>query len=213
MRHVDPPRRPRGWQTRVLKAGRSWLDDTANGDNRNAVRPKALWGKFREQIGAAFGHICCYTTVYVANGEADHFVPWQQVRGTPSADLAYEWSNIRYADCWINRSKGTARFPDPFIVQDDWFELQLPSLELRATGKHPPGEQQGVDNLLKRVCSDVRVMKTRRLYLAQYQAGIRTLELVDEHAPLLGRALRANPEFLLPADRARLATTSVKTSS
>ncbi|MEZ4315588.1 MAG: hypothetical protein R3F14_46835, partial [Polyangiaceae bacterium] len=101
-------------------------------------------------------------------------------------------------------SKNDEPLPDPFDVQDDWFELHLPSLELRETGKHPPELQEAVDNLMKRVRDDERVMKPRRRYLKQYQEGIRSLELIDRDMPLLGRALRANPSFLLPADRARV---------
>ncbi|HJN76291.1 MAG TPA: hypothetical protein QGF58_20345 [Myxococcota bacterium] len=47
-------------------------------------------------------------------------------------------------------------------------------------------------------------MKVRRRYLRQYQEGHRSIELVDEDAPLLGRALRSNPGFLLPTDHDRL---------
>jgi len=202
MRYVDAPEAPSEWQTEVLQKGREWLEKSA--DNRNAERPNPCWGNLRDEIGEAFDFICCYTVVYVANGEADHFEPWAKVRGTQRADVAYEWSNIRYADGWINSSKQSDQLPDPFVVQDDWFVLQLPSLELEATGRHPPEQQQAVDNLLKRVRKDPRVMKQRRRYLAQYRKGIRSLELLDEDAPLLGRALRHHPEHLLPADRARL---------
>ncbi len=203
MRHVDPPDAPWGWQTHVLKAGRAWLNDPA-ADNRNAKDAKPFWNDYRDEIGEAFGYICCYTVVYIANGEADHFIPWAGVRGSRKAHLAYQWSNIRYSDGWINKSKGSSTFPDPFVVQDDWFELRLPDLELYATGKHPPDQDGAIQNLLKRVKDDTRVMKTRRAYFRQYKEGIRPIELVDREAPLLGRALRAHPDELLPADLLRL---------
>lgn len=203
MRHVARPNRPRGWQTHVLKKGCDWLNEPGT-NNRDADRPEDYWRDFREEIRRAFGYICCYTAVYVANGEADHYIPWAEVRGTRRAHIAYQWDNIRYADGWINRSKGSNRLPDPFEVQDDWFELHLPSLELRATGRHPAHLQSAVDALMQRVCDDERVMVTRRHYYRQYKEGRRTIEGVDEDAPLLGRALRANPTELLPADFARL---------
>jgi len=202
MRHVDPPKPPRGWQTNVLNKGRKWLNHSAK--NRNAEDPAPYWRDYLPEIGEVFDYICCYTVVFVANGQADHFVPWRDVRGTKKAYQAYQWSNIRYADGWINGSKGAERFPDPFVVEDDWFELHLPSLELQATGKHPDDQQQAIDNLLKRVQKDPRVMNVRRRFLAQYRDGSRPIELVDRDMPLLGRALRKNPAFLLPADQARL---------
>ncbi len=201
MRHVDPPPAPRGWQTHVLKAGRTWLNQPGH---RNAKEPLSLWLNYRDEIGEAFGYICCYTAVAVYNGQADHFIPWVAVKGTRRAYLAYQWSNIRYADGWINQSKGQTQFPDPFVVQDDWFELRLPSLELHATGKHPPKYNLEVQNLLQRVQKDPRVMIKRRAYFRQYKEGIRSLELIDAEMPLLGRALRVNPAVLLPTDLARL---------
>lgn len=203
MRHVEPPDPPWGWQTHVLKAGRAWLNEPGR-NNRNAERPASLWLRYRDKIGEKFSFICCYTVVYVANGHADHFTPWDDVKGTPQAHMAYQWSNIRYSDGWINQSKGDQRLPDPFVVQDDWFELHLPSLELRATGEHPADQDAAVKNLLKRVQDDPRVMKTRRRYFRQYKEGRRPIELVDEDAPLLGRALRAHPAELLPEDLLRL---------
>jgi hypothetical protein len=202
MRHVDPPDAPSRWQTDVFEAGCAWLEEPGK-DNRNAARPASLWLKCRDEIGENFAFICCYTVVYVANGQADHFVPWDEVKGSPEAHLAYQWSNIRYSDGWINQSKGKDRLPDPFVVQDDWFELHLPSLELRATGRHPADHDAAIQNLLKRVKDDSRVMKTRRAYFRQYKEGIRPIELVDREAPLLGRALRAHPAELLPADLLR----------
>ena len=77
-------------------------------------------------------------------------------------------------------------------------------LELRATGKHPPEQQEAIDNLLERVRDDERVMKVRRRYLEQYKTKKRSLELVDADAPLLGRALRNNPAELHPEDQARI---------
>lgn len=202
MRHVDPPRAPHGWQKHVRDQGRRWLNDP-NADHRDAERPASFWLRFRDKIGERFNSICCYTVVWVPNGEADHFVPWALVRGTAQAELAYEWSNIRYADGWINGSKGDAVFPDPFVVKDDWFELHLPSLELRATGRHPPTEQPAIDNLLRRVARDPRVMKARRRYLRQYREGDMTLRALEQNAPLLARALRANPDYLSPSDQAQ----------
>lgn len=182
---LNPPKPPKGWQTQVLKKGRKWLN--LSSANRGAKSPRPYWLKYRDEIGEKFDYICCYTAVYVANGQADHHIPWAAVRGTRNAHQADQWSNIRYADGWINSAKGSARLPDPFVVQNGWFELLLPSLELQATGRHPPTEQQAVDNLLKLVGKDHRAMKVRNRYFDQYRKGKRPFELVDEDAPLLAR--------------------------
>lgn len=199
MRRVEPPRRPWGWQTHVRDRGRRWL---RRGDHRAAERPNDYWRQngFGDKIGEAFDYICCYCAMYVPNGHADHFIPWRDLRGTGNAGLAYEWSNIRYSDGWLNQSK-RAQFPDPFEVEDDWFELKMPSLELHKTDKVPSEQQTLVDNVLMRVGRDERVMKVRRRYYRQYSEGMCTLAYIDEQIPLLGRALRANPRYLTDADQ------------
>lgn len=202
MRHVDPPQEPLGWQTRVFDAGQTWLNKPGK-NNRNAERATPLWGAYGKEIGEAFKHICCYTCVWVPGGGAGHFRPWAILRNSPDAHLVYDWSNIRYSDGWINSSKGTQSFPDPFEVQDDWFELKLPSLELHATGRHPSVHDQAVKNLLERVKDNYHVMPTRREHFRLYQEGELGLKALDRLAPLLSRALRANPSFLTAADFAR----------
>lgn len=201
MRNVSRPTEPLAWEAKVRIPGTTWLN-IGTGENRNAERPSSFWLKCRQETGEAFRHMCCYTAVYVANGEADHFTPWATLKGTPQAEDAYSWSNIRYCDGWINRSKGASTFPDPFVVQDDWFELQLPSLELRETGKHPPQLSVAMDNLLRRVKDDDRVMTLRRQYFAKYNGGSMSIQLLDSWMPLLGRALRRNPSFLTAGDLA-----------
>lgn len=214
MRRVDPPRRPRGWQTHVFQRGRRWLREWP-GDNRCAERPADLWRRpyFRDPsrswldvIGESFRYLCCYTATYVPNGQVDHFVPWQAIRGTRRAELAYEWSNIRYSDGWINQSKGGDAFPDPFEVRDEWFELHLPSLELRATASVPDEQRVAVENIMRRIGRDERVMKTRRRYFGLYRRGECSLRFLDEQIPLLARALRRHPQYLTEADRGRQPT-------
>lgn len=201
MRRVEPPPEPAAWRVRVLEPGQRWL---ASGDRSKARRPHPCWLACRDAIGESFDFLCCYTAMYVPNGQADHFAPWQRVRGTAEQELAYTWNNFRYADGWINASKGLDRFPDPFIVQDTWFELELPSLVLRATSAIPADQLEAAKRLLRRVGDDERVMKQRRRYLKQYLAEDRSFALLEQDAPLLARALRQHPEHLLPADRARL---------
>lgn len=199
MRRVPEPPRPRGWQTHVLAAGRRWLNHPKT--NREAKRPKDLWLRYRQEAGLAFGFICCYTAVRDESAEMDHFVPWASIKGKRRAYLAYEWSNFRWAAHWINKCKGTQDFPDPKVVQDDWFELELPSLELRSTAAVPPAHAQSVKNVLKYTARDFRVMAKRDEYFASYRRGDCSLGFLDRHAPLIARALRANPAYLLPKDR------------
>lgn len=180
-------------------AGLAWLHKSE--ENPKKKRPKDLWLDFEAQLAAAFDEVCCYTAMYAPGGEADHFIPWSRVRGTHLACLAYIWSNFRYSHNKLNKSKSARAFPDPFIVQDDWFELQLPSLELACTKKVPKEHQAAVDALLEKTRDAPWLMRARRRYFREYRQGACSLGHLDRHAPLLARALRANPVYLHPADR------------
>jgi hypothetical protein len=198
MKNFPAPPKPRGWTTHVRNKGRRWLNE---GDNRGKQRPKDLWTPYRTQLAAGFDDLCAYTLVYTANGTVDHFVPWSSVRGTRQAWRAYQWANLRHSAGWFNSARKNTPVPDPFIVQDDWFELLLPSLELVATDQVPPEWAAHVQNALRWLGRDPRVIGRRQVHFQDYQAGDVTLAWLDRRAPLISRALRANPEFLRDDDR------------
>lgn len=200
MRFALAPR-PRGWQTHALKAGRAWLKLPGN---RNKKRPKDLWSRYRQDLAAGFDELCGYTVMWTPIGTVDHYIPWADVRGTRQAHQAYQWANLRYSVDWFNRDRKATAVPDPYTVQDDWFELLLPSLELVATAKVPVGEAVRVKSALRWLGRNHKILKVRRGYFTAYRSGEMTIEQIDRWAPLLGRALRAKPVFLLAADQARL---------
>ena len=201
MMRFDEVPQPAEWTTAVLEPGSEWLSLATN---RDAVRPKDLWSPFREALAAGFRQLCAYTVVWTPNGTVDHYIPWAKVRGTSDTSLAYSWSNLRYSAAWFNSSRRSADVPDPFRIADDWFELLLPSLELVATDRVPQQDLERVKTALQWLGKDERVLKVRRDFFTMYQSGKLSIECLDEWAPLLGRALRKNSNFLLPADQNRL---------
>ena len=200
MMHFPKARRPRGWQTYVLKAGRAWLKQPGN---RNAKRPKDLWSPYRDHLAAEFSQLCGYTAMWTPVGTVDHYVPWVEVRGTRQAHQAYQWENMRYSAEWFNRERKAKSVPDPYTVQNDWFRLLLPSLELVATDQVPAEERSRVNTALYWLGKYHKVIKKRRGFFTAYLSGGMTIEQLDVWAPLIGCALRDNPEFLLPTDRVR----------
>lgn len=196
MRFQERPAPPE-WDDKVLNPGRRWLEQPAH---RDQPRPKDLWSPYREDLARAFSDLCAYTVMFCPNGTVDHYVPWSRARAT-RPDLAYQWSNLRYAEGWFNSSRKSADIPDPFTVCDDWFELLLPSLELVSTDAVPQDERERVAAVLTWLGKHPRVIKLRREYFRAYRSGELELVRLDAWAPLLARALRARPEFLLPGDR------------
>jgi hypothetical protein len=198
MKHFDPVPAPPEWETKGLAAGRAWLDQDSR--HPHEERPRDLWSPYREHLAAGFADLCNYTVMWMPNGTVDHFVPWSRLRGTDDAWRAYDWHNFRFSVGWFNSGRRGA-IPDPYLVDDSWFVLQLPSLELDATDDVPEAQRAAVDNVLRWLRKDRRVMKVRQRWFGLYTAGKLTFDGLAEVAPLIAAALRRQPEFMLPRDR------------
>ncbi|MBD1214433.1 MAG: hypothetical protein H9534_17230, partial [Dolichospermum circinale Clear-D4] len=152
-------------------------------------RPKDYWSNFKSDLADGFGNICGYTVMYEPVGNVEHFLSFKNY-----PDLAYEWSNYRFASGWINSSKGTLdnQILDPFEVEDDWFEILLPSLQLVITDAVPPHKRQKAEFTLQRLHlqDDERVLRQRREWYKLYIDGDITLTGLEKKAPLIARAVR-----------------------
>jgi hypothetical protein len=124
------------------------------------------------------------------NGTIDHYL---SKKNRP--DLTYEWSNYRYCTRQVNSLKGNYddRVLDPFEVQDDWFEIQIPSLQMLLTDKVPPDQREKAEFTLRQLqLQDSEwIIDHRADYYDDYCDGKITLELIDRDAPLLAKAIRA----------------------
>lgn len=200
---VTPVPAPPDWESKGRKLGEDWLatHPVASRPLDKPFRPRNLWSAFCGHLSDGFESRCGYTATYVPNGTIDHYIPWEDVAGTPNENLAYDWSNFRYADGWFNSARKRMPVPDPYRVGVDWFRISLPDLQLYATDQVPSSEAQRVSNVLKLLRDDLRVMKTRRKWYSMYRTKKLSLEGLHEVAPMIAAALERQPEFLLPADR------------
>jgi len=127
--------------------------------------------------------------MWISSGTVDHFVSCNEDR-----QQAYEWSNYRYVEGWFNSSKSkrlSSQLLDPFEIQDGWFELDLPSLQLRLTDKVPPAVLARAQYTLVKLPlrDDERVLRQRRAWLEAYEQGA-PLHIIEEKAPLIAAAIR-----------------------
>jgi hypothetical protein len=130
------------YETSVLGPGRRWLEahsltQAEPGEPApKQERPPDYWCRIREELADAFHDRCAYTAMWLSHpGTVDHFVSIDEDRSR-----AYDWDNFRYCAGWINSSKQALRSSqllDPLEIEDDWFEIILPSLELRVTDRCP----------------------------------------------------------------------------
>lgn len=142
-------------------------------------------------VASAFHDRCAYTAMALNTpGTVDHFVSVDE-----DCSLAYEWSNYRYAAAWLNSSKSrlpSSQLLDPFEVEDDWFEILLPSCQMVRTSRCPKRYHKRADTMLVRLHlrDDERVVRYRRQFLAEYESGEMSLALLERKAPLLAAAVR-----------------------
>lgn len=197
-----PP--PEGFEEYVRQPGRAWLEDEVH---RHRARPRPYWNEWpacRKALRDAFHHRCGYLAMYIPSGHIDHFESWAQCKQTGRHYLAYEWANYRWLLPEINQRKQrepASELLDPYEVRDEWFELVLPSLELRLT-RHVPAElRPRAAHTIKRLGLDrgALAIEQRQAWVDRYMEGL-SLERLEQEAPLVGRALRT----LMEAPRSRL---------
>ncbi|HEX4416808.1 MAG TPA: hypothetical protein VH165_02865 [Kofleriaceae bacterium] len=122
-------------------------------------------------------------------GTVDHFVSCDEAR-----HRTYDWDNYRFASAWLNSSKQTLRSTDvldPFEVDDAWFEILLPSLQMVATAAVPADKRELAERMLTRLHlgHGERVMRQRREWYRMFQEGELTLDGLAKKAPLIARAV------------------------
>lgn len=185
----NPIPEPEDFEERCRRPGNEWLKNHPGHD-----RPKDYWSRFRPALAAGFGDRCGYGAMWISSGTVDHFVSCAEERSQ-----AYEWSNYRYAEGWMNSAKSrkaSATLLDPFEVGDGWFEIDLPSLQLRVADAIPAAYRERAERTLRELPlqHDERILRTRREWYRMYQEGELTLAGLREKAPLIAAAVEKGDE-------------------
>jgi hypothetical protein len=178
---VRPVPEPANFDQAARKPGQAWL-----ASHPDAERPHDYWSPFRADLATGFADRCGYSAMYEPSGTVDHYVSY---RSDPAQ--AYEWSNYRYAAQWLNSSKKKQEVLDPYLVGPDWFEIQLPSLQLIATDRIPLPFRPIVERMKQSfpIFHDERIIRQRRQWYRMYQDGKLTLDGLREAAPLIAAAV------------------------
>lgn len=190
MIHIDPAglNEPAGFNEKCRKKGMQWLAANPKANRKGSKRPKALWTAFKPQLADAFHELCAYGAMYEPVGTVDHFVPV-----AANELLAYNWANYRFASAWINSSKQKAEAVlDPLLVQDGWFEVLLPSMQLVVTDQIPASLRELAELTLTRLHlrDDERVVRQRRRWYRLFQQGKLDMAGLQENAPLIAAAVQ-----------------------
>jgi hypothetical protein len=191
MMPFNPPPEPLDFDEKVRQPGNTWLEK--NPDPKKGTRD--YWSPFKSYLADGFNNLCGYSVMYEPVGTVDHYRSRENYR-----NLAYEWSNLRFASAWINSSKGTLddQVIDPFDLGEDWFEILLPSLQLVLTDKVPPQQLQRAEFTLERLRlrDDERVLRQRQQWYQLYLDGDLTLQGLEKKAPLIARAVKKQQQAI-----------------
>jgi hypothetical protein len=157
-----------------------------------------LWRSALGDLSRVYGGVCAYFGMIIHPSTAvrtvDHFLPKSTNQG-----LAYEWGNFRLACLPANRLKGDYRdVIDPFIVQDEWFAVNLLSGKIRVA----PAAPHALVPLLKTTIDRLKLNDPNRLgtrsgafstYLQYAQVGVVAERLawsdLELDVPVVARAV------------------------
>lgn len=182
---VQPVPEPAAFDSDARQPGNAWL--TANPE---AERVRDFWSPFRNELRRGFRDLCGYAAMFdPTGGTVDHYLSVRNHR-----HLAYEWSNYRFASSTMNSIKRTAddAVLDPYEIQNGWFEILLPSLQMRVTADVPAqyrARAEATLSLLK-LRDDERLVRWRQSWYAMHVAGELSLEGLERVAPLIAAAVR-----------------------
>jgi len=181
---VAKVKKPRGFDAAVKTPGKKWLKA-----NPDAKRPKALWNRYTSELAEGFSNLCGYAAMLdPTGGTVDHY---RSFKNFP--ELAYEWDNYRFASGTMNSSKRNAddAVLDPYEVGEGWFEILLPSLQMRVTEAVPAQYRTKAEFTLKqlKLRDGERILRWRQSWYNMYCDGKLTLEGLREVAPLIATAV------------------------
>lgn len=181
----NPIPEPEDFDEKCRKKGAAWL-----AEHPGAKRPASYWRDFNSDLREGFSERCAFQGLHISSGTVDHYQSWDG-----NKHLAYEWSNFRYVEGWLNSSKQNKPVDDlvdPFEDCEGWFEIILPSLQMIVSDDIPHEFRVRAQNTLKTlpIRDDERAIQTRRSLMKMYEEGKLSLAGLDDWFPLLAKAIR-----------------------
>jgi len=153
---------------------------------------KEYWQKALPQMRAAYNSVCAYCACWIPHStgsqSVDHFNS-KKIR----PDLAYEWSNYRYASSRFNSRKGTKTILDPFSLSSEWFVIDFTTFFIKANTPILTGSQKlQVENTIEtlHLNDDDELVKERQEYYHCYVTGEISLAYLAGKAPFIGHEVR-----------------------
>jgi len=185
MINLTPVPKPAEFDSKASQPGNNWLAQNTD----PAKRPPDKWSPFRRYLIDGQSGLCAYGTMFcVPEAQVDHYLSIANYR-----HLAYEWTNYRYSSGLLNNLKDNHddAVLDPYEIENGWFEILLPSLQLICTNKIPCHLRFKAGETLRllKLRDDERIIRWRQSIFAEYQLGRMSLEGLRAWAPLIADAV------------------------
>jgi uncharacterized protein (TIGR02646 family) len=181
--HVTPQPEPSDFDAKVRQQGRA---DIALAEGE--LRPH--WQHCAVQLWEAYRGVCAYSSLYIPRGtgarSVDHLLPKSKRR-----ELTYEWSNYRLACVRMNARKSALEdVLDPFEVQDEWFALELSTLQVTPREGLPEELSHRVQNTIDRLdLNDDEFIQARAAHYEAFRSDEVQFRHVRKHFPFLAKEL------------------------
>ncbi|MFV8749194.1 hypothetical protein ACNOYE_01450 [Nannocystaceae bacterium ST9] len=116
----------------------------------------------------------------------DHCLP-----KSSKIELAYEWSNYRFACARMNSRKGIVEHVlDPFEIDDDWFQLEIHGFQVRPNPKLPAATRAQVQATISQLGLNDSLCRARRERdTKNFLDELVSFELLERESPFVAREL------------------------
>lgn len=152
----------------------------------------SYWTRSIPDLYKAYRGICNFSCHWIppdtGSKTIEHFKPKSK-----HPKLAYEWSNFRLMCGTLNgRKKDFEDVLDPFVINDDAFIIQFPSLLVKSYPGLPPTDEKSAEDTIKRLrLNDAGTcLQARHDWLRPYCEGEVNFDFLQRHAPFLARELK-----------------------
>jgi hypothetical protein len=188
--HIEMQPEPERFYEKVQEKGEAFL--------ASCPRPKgkewdshSYWRAIIPDLYNAYLGICVYTCIWTPFDTGwktvEHFKPKDRY-----PQEAYQWNNYRFVCGTMNGRKGDYEdVLDPFKLQDGWFIMHFPSLQLKPGRQLKDEEKESVKKTIKRLkLNESACVRGRKDWLMPYLQKEYGFSFLEKRAPFLAHELR-----------------------
>ncbi|MCX6875017.1 MAG: hypothetical protein NTW21_14590 [Verrucomicrobia bacterium] len=192
---LTPANEPPHFNVNCRQLGATFLAETPP---RDPHEKSAWWSEFQPDLAKHFSYRCGWTAMVIGlDGDVDHYLACGDREGRPSPhrNLAFEWTDYRFASGTVNSRKGNLddQILDPCKIGDGWFEVLLPNFVLRPTNRLPDELRAKAETTIKKLklFNEHKVRFTRWSWYQRYwNGGEPLLGQLEMDAPLVAAAVK-----------------------